>query len=137
MRPRTPGTVTQGWSNNGGTETGIKEEGQNSLPSHAVEALHIAHPTADDDHIRVENVDHVGQRLTKQQMQPVDGELGHMIVSRGGRDLGKREVALGLGFVPSLQRRTADQGLDAATLAAVALGAIRESTLWPHSPAMP
>ena len=47
-----------------------------------------------------------------------------MIVGGGSRDLRQREATLGLGLVPGLQRRAADQGLDAAVLAAVALGAI-------------
>ena len=61
--PEDPGAIPQGWSNNGGREAGIKEEGQNSFPSHTVKALHVAHPAADDDHIRIQDVDHVGQRL--------------------------------------------------------------------------
>ncbi len=123
-RPEYPGAVPQGWSNNGGGEAGIKEEGQNSLPSHAVQALHVADPAADDDHIRIQDVDHVGQRLAKQQMQPVDGELGHVVMSRRRRYLGQREVTFRLGLVPGLQCRAADEGLDATALAAVALGAV-------------
>ena len=60
--PEHTGAVSQGWSNNGGSEAGIKEEWQNCLAPCAVEALHIADATTDDDDIRIEDIDHVGQR---------------------------------------------------------------------------
>src|SRR5690606_21163988 len=101
-----------------------KEEWQNCLAPCAVEALHIADATTDDDDIRIEDIDHVGQRLTEQQVQAIDSEFGHMIISRRRCNLGQRQMTLGLGLIPGLQRGAADEGLDTATLATVALGTI-------------
>ena len=129
-----PGAVPQSRRYHGGGEAGVEQEGQYRFAPGAIEALHIAHAATDDDDVRIENIDHVGEGLAEQQVQPVHGEPGDMIMGTGRSNLGERETAFGPGLVPGLQRRAADEGFDAAALAAVALWPLRQQDVVPPLP---